>query len=435
MTALELEDDCWHDMYPLGYVFYLHLFWQWHDCKTIILSSVCWESFYVNNSVFISKRVQGFVMANSTGLCLLFTIFAVINASHNDIIKWKHFPRYWPFVWRNSPVNSPHKGQWGGALMFSLICAWISKRLSKRPRVWWFEMPSRPIWRHCNVIFAVIDASFKPPPGLLQGKLHWPGDYEQCLAISTNYSNQGENRQLNGGYCRVSVAPIPVSHDDVIKWKHFPRYWSFVRGIHRSPVNSPLKGQWRGALMFSLVCVWRNGWVNTRKAGDLRRYRDHYGVTVMFYSYIYLFICSFNHMLFTCLLFIFERVLQFFLSSFLLLCHDLEMSSVLLILCEGNPLVTVGISSLMASNVGLLYFLWCFLWCQPEQAIHQTFDLPVISDALLLMWLLHWWRLYKMVTNLHTFSNALRDSLWVPFWFKFHWSLSPVALFINMDYL
>ena len=36
-------------------------------------------------------------------------------------------------------------------------------------------------------------------------------------------------------------------HDDVIKWKHFPRYWSVVRGIHRSPVNSPHKGQWRGA--------------------------------------------------------------------------------------------------------------------------------------------------------------------------------------------
>ena len=31
-------------------------------------------------------------------------------------------------------------------------------------------------------------------------------------------------------------------HDDVIKWKHFPRYWPFVRGIHRSPVNSPYKG-------------------------------------------------------------------------------------------------------------------------------------------------------------------------------------------------
>ena len=70
-------------------------------------------------------------------------------------------------------------------------------------------------------------------------------------------------------------------HDDVIKWKHFPRYWPFVRGIHRSPVNSPLKGQWRGALMFSLICVWINGWVNNREAGDLRRYRAHYDVTVM----------------------------------------------------------------------------------------------------------------------------------------------------------
>ena len=51
-------------------------------------------------------------------------------------------------------------------------------------------------------------------------------------------------------------------HDDVIKWKHFPRYWPFVRGIHRSSVNSPHKGQWRGALMFSLICAWINGWVN-----------------------------------------------------------------------------------------------------------------------------------------------------------------------------
>ena len=42
-----------------------------------------------------------------------------------------------------------------------------------------------------------------------------------------------------------------ILHDDVIKWKHYPRYWPFVRGIHRSPVNSPHKGQWRGALMFS----------------------------------------------------------------------------------------------------------------------------------------------------------------------------------------
>ena len=71
------------------------------------------------------------------------------------------------------------------------------------------------------------------------------------------------------------------NHDDVIKWKHFPRNWPFVRGIHRSPVNSPHKDQWRGALMFSLICVWINGWVNNREAGDLRRYRAHYCVIVM----------------------------------------------------------------------------------------------------------------------------------------------------------
>ena len=70
-------------------------------------------------------------------------------------------------------------------------------------------------------------------------------------------------------------------YDDVIRWKHFPRYWPFVRGIHRSPVNSPHKGQWRGALTFSLICVWINGWVNNREAGDLRRYLAHYDVIVL----------------------------------------------------------------------------------------------------------------------------------------------------------
>ena len=72
-----------------------------------------------------------------------------------------------------------------------------------------------------------------------------------------------------------------TKHDDVIKWKHFPSYWPFVRGIHRSPVNSPHKGQWRGALMFSLICARINGWVNNGEAGDLRRNRAHYDVIVM----------------------------------------------------------------------------------------------------------------------------------------------------------
>ena len=75
-------------------------------------------------------------------------------------------------------------------------------------------------------------------------------------------------------------------HDDVIKWKHFPRKWPFVRGIHRSPVNSPHKGQWRGALMFTLICARINGWVNNRQAGDLSRHRAHYDVIVMQWHYM-----------------------------------------------------------------------------------------------------------------------------------------------------
>ena len=74
---------------------------------------------------------------------------------------------------------------------------------------------------------------------------------------------------------------IEASHDGVIKWKHFPRNWPFVRRIHRSPVNSLHKGQWRRTLMFSLICVWINDWINNGEAGDLRRYGIHYDVTVM----------------------------------------------------------------------------------------------------------------------------------------------------------
>ena len=92
-------------------------------------------------------------------------------------------------------------------------------------------------------------------------------------------------------YILVQVMTVVVQHHaiirtyddtDVIKWKHFPRYWPFVWGIHRSPVNSLQKGKWRGALIFlSLICVWIYGWENNREAGDLRHYSVHFEVIVM----------------------------------------------------------------------------------------------------------------------------------------------------------
>ena len=77
----------------------------------------------------------------------------------DGVIKWKYFPRYWPFVRgvHQSPVNSLHKGQWRGALMFSLICA-LDERLSKQSLGWWFETPWCPLWRHCNGYDFINDA-------------------------------------------------------------------------------------------------------------------------------------------------------------------------------------------------------------------------------------------------------------------------------------
>ena len=65
------------------------------------------------------------------------------------------------------------------------------------------------------------------------------------------------------------------------KWKNVPRYWLFVRGIHRSPVDFPHKGQWRVTLMFSLICAWTNFCTSNRDTGDLKNHRPRYDVTVI----------------------------------------------------------------------------------------------------------------------------------------------------------
>ena len=41
------------------------------------------------------------------------------------------------------------------------------------------------------------------------------------------------------------------------------------------------KGHWRRALMLPLICTWIYGCTNNREAGDMRRHRAHYDVTVM----------------------------------------------------------------------------------------------------------------------------------------------------------
>ena len=133
--------------------------------------------------------------------------------------------------------------------------------------------------------------------------------------------------------CRITVLLtwlFGITHDDIIKWKHFPSKWPFVRGIHRSPVNSPHKGLWRGALMFSLVCAWINGWINNREAGDLRRHYSHCDVTLMRPAIVGLirtrcFLCV--HSKFT------THALLFFVTWWR---HQMETFFALLFLCGGN---------------------------------------------------------------------------------------------------
>ena len=115
---------------------------------------------------------------------------------------------------------------------------------------------------------------------------HWNNDclFNNLFKLSTMKHQSSSFLSLLEGYplvtdrCPSHRDNNAESHDDVIKWKHFPCYWSCVRGIHRSPVNSPHKGQWRGTMMFSLMI---NDWVSNREAGDWRRYSAHYDVTLI----------------------------------------------------------------------------------------------------------------------------------------------------------
>ena len=127
---------------------------------------------------------------------------------------------------------------------------------------------------------------------------------ERCnsiaIALELHFSCTNPlNYEIIKSYIRCHDASTSVH--DVIEWKHFPRYWPFVRGIHRSPVNSSHKGQGCGALMFSFICAGINGWVNNREAGDLRCHSAHFDVIIMtvFYECCFYFHFQFELLLIT----------------------------------------------------------------------------------------------------------------------------------------
>ena len=75
----------------------------------------------------------------------------ILFINYDDVIKWKHFPRYWSFVRgiHRSPAQRPVPRSFD--VFFDLR---LNKRLSKQSWGWWFETLSRPLWRQCNVIYS-----------------------------------------------------------------------------------------------------------------------------------------------------------------------------------------------------------------------------------------------------------------------------------------
>ena len=82
---------------------------------------------------------------------LIFVLLRYIIPWHDDVIKWKHFPRYWPFVWGFTGHQwIPHTKPSDMELWCFFFDLHLNKRLSKHSWGWWFETPSCSLWRHCD---------------------------------------------------------------------------------------------------------------------------------------------------------------------------------------------------------------------------------------------------------------------------------------------
>ena len=125
---------------------------------------------------------------------------------------------------------------------------------------------ARQMWRHLNVAtFVEIDVSGR-------------GNASSCYICYSTWQVL---------HCGIGITSYchKCKNMGISWWRHqmepFSAWLAQCAGISLVPVNSPHKGQWRGAFMFSLIYAWINDWVNNREAGDLRRQRGHYDVIVM----------------------------------------------------------------------------------------------------------------------------------------------------------
>ena len=159
------------------------------------------------------------------------------------------FPRYWPFV------RGIHRSP------FPLISAWL-KNLG-----WWYESPSRSLWRHCNVVCKF---------GLIKWLLLFKASYIYCSYIIGDYVHCIPGGPLPVAIylhqCHVSAMYRLIWEVELLWWRHDVEFYRpFVRGIHWSLLDSPHKVPWSGALVFYLL--WTGTWLLTQSY-YLTRMRD-----------------------------------------------------------------------------------------------------------------------------------------------------------------
>ena len=185
--------------------------------------------------------------------------------------------------------------------MFSLICTWINS---------WVNNGEAGDLRRHRARYDVIAMVYANTPGekrqydqhweslLMVWSLYPPGTEEQAIMTSASCGMK-QWESLTGTASIWSSSPsLGVAPESRFTPRHawiqavnkpmmtssngsIFRLLTLCAGNSPVPVNSPHKGQWRGALMFLFICAQINDWVNKREAGDLRRHRGHYDVIVM----------------------------------------------------------------------------------------------------------------------------------------------------------
>ena len=199
-----------------------------------------------------------------------------------------------------SPVNSPHKGQWRGALMFSLIRTWINGWVNNREagflglnvleyiyiHIYMYKDPRHEDntvarWSYVNS----VNSSVKKITLACWNNILRSTDASTILDDVTGvpWDRHYHERSINIYHTyTIDQWAFPEALTLVEPWD----FWilsTILKNVLRSAKNvfKNVKNHRRGALMFSLISAWLEGWINNREAGHLRRHRAHYDVTVM----------------------------------------------------------------------------------------------------------------------------------------------------------